>query len=81
MIRTLGGDAEEQPEGLVIRGGQTLTGGIVHSRGDHRIVMAAAVAASICTGPVTIVDADAVNKSYPGFFDDYQLLGGKLHVL
>ena len=46
-----------------------------------RIVMAAAIAATACTEPVTILGAEAVRKSYPDFFDVYQALGGDIHVL
>ena len=53
----------------------------IDGSGDHRIVMAAAVLASIWSAPVTIRGAEAVNKSYPSFFDDYQRLGGKIRVL
>ena len=38
--------------------------------------MMAAVAASRCAGPAEILGAEAVNKSYPAFFDHYKLLGG-----
>lgn len=48
---------------------------------DHRIVMAAAIAATASRAPVTILGAEAVNKSYPSFWDDYQRLGGEIHVL
>jgi 3-phosphoshikimate 1-carboxyvinyltransferase len=40
--------------------------------------MAAAIAATMCAEPVLIKGAEAVNKSYPGFFDDLRLLGGVL---
>lgn len=49
--------------------------------GDHRIVMAAAIAATACQGPVTILGAGAVEKSYPAFWQDYKELGGEVHVL
>ncbi len=55
-----------------------LKGGIVDSKHDHRIAMAAAIAATVCTGPVTILDAQCVQKSYPGFWDDFVKLGGML---
>ena len=58
-----------------------LAGGEVNSFNDHRIVMAAAVAACICESPVVIRDAQAVNKSYPDFFEDYKKLGGKADVI
>ncbi len=43
--------------------------------------MAAAIAAIRCEGPVTILGAEAVNKSYPTFFEDYVKLGGKCEFL
>ena len=45
---------------------------------DHRIVMAAAVAAALCDGPVEIRGAEAVARSYPEFFEDYGMLGGEV---
>jgi 3-phosphoshikimate 1-carboxyvinyltransferase len=73
MIRDLGGRAEEQQEGFTVYGG--LSGGTVFGAGDHRIVMASAVASAVC--PVTIKGAEAVSKSYPGFFEDLSSLGGE----
>jgi primosomal protein N' len=81
FLQDLGGRAEELPEELIIHGQPALSGGIVDGANDHRIVMAAAIAASSCTAPVTILGAAAVNKSYPGFWDDYRHLGGDVHVL
>ena len=43
---------------------------------DHRIAMAAAAASCICSEPVIITGAEAVEKSYPHFFDDFRALGG-----
>lgn len=60
------------------RGVDALTGGEVDSHNDHRIAMMAAIAASRATGEVVIHGAEAVNKSYPDFFDHYRLLGGKV---
>ena len=81
LIRDLGGDAEERPDGMIIRGKPLLPGGSVDGCADHRIVMAAAIAATVCTNPVTIKGAEAANKSYPGFFEDYKGLGGKINEL
>lgn len=81
LIRDLGGDAEERPDGMVIRGKPLLRGGQVDGCNDHRIVMAAAIAATNCTEPVTILGAEAVNKSYPGFFRDYKGLGGRINEI
>ncbi|NTU89025.1 MAG: 3-phosphoshikimate 1-carboxyvinyltransferase [Actinobacteria bacterium] len=80
MLGAIGGDVEETADGLVIRG-KALEGGEVHSYGDHRIVMSAAIAASLCSLPVTIIDAHAVEKSYPAFFEDLRKLGGVAHVV
>ena len=77
MIKALGGECTELPEGLIVEGCGSLRGGTVDGENDHRIVMSAAVAAIICKEPVTIVGAQASAKSYPGFFDDYRMLGGK----
>lgn len=81
MINSLGGFAESTEDSLTVRGTGTLPGGEVDSFNDHRIVMAAAVAACICENPVIIHDAQAVNKSYPNFFEDYRKLGGKADVI
>lgn len=80
LLRSLNGAVTELSDGLVVHGGG-LTGGVVDSFHDHRIAMAAAVAATACVEPVTILDAGAVNKSYPAFFEDYQKLGGVVHVV
>ena len=78
-LAALGG-GEEGPDFLTVRGGP-LTGGTVDSAGDHRIAMAAAIAATACTGPVTIRGAECVQKSYPDFWEAYKALGGDIHVL
>ena len=44
---------------------------------DHRIAMAASIAAGFASGPVKVIDAQVVSKSYPGFFDDFSSLGGE----
>ena len=76
MLSSLGGDCTELEDGLVIRGREKLTGGCVDGVNDHRIVMSAAVAAVACENPVTILGAQAADKSYPAFFEDYKKLGG-----
>ena len=75
MIESLGGKAESTEDTLRIYG-TGLNGGTVNSHNDHRIAMAAAIAATICAEPVTILGAEAVNKSYPKFWDEYHRLGG-----
>ena len=69
---------QELPDGLIIQGGKPLQGGTVSAFGDHRIAMSAAVAAILAQGPVTVTGAQAVEKSYPAFWADYECLGGKV---
>lgn len=79
-LRKLGGDIEEMPDGLVIRGTGRLKGGAADGCGDHRIVMALTVASTICENPVLIEGAQAIKKSYPNFFSDFVHLGGRLSI-
>ncbi len=72
LIRSLGGEAEEEESSIVIKGRESLRGGHVYSFNDHRIVMAAAVASLRCTEPVKIEGFEAVKKSYPEFFRDFE---------
>lgn len=81
MLIALGAQAEEGPDFLTVHGVASLAGGTVDGANDHRIVMAAAIAATACTGPVTILGAEAIRKSYPGFWEEYKRLGGTVHVL
>ncbi len=74
MLRALGGEVEEREDGLVIHGGKLLSGGTVDSWNDHRIAMSAAVAACLCRGSVTVAGANAVEKSYPRFWEDFRYL-------
>ena len=71
MIRALGGDITPTSDGMIIVGKPELDGGIVDSFSDHRIVMSAAIASTVCKNPVTIIGYEAVNKSYPDFFDHF----------
>ena len=81
MIRALGGSVETEADKLVIHGTGKLSGGTVDAANDHRIVMAASIAASICDAPVIVRGAEAVNKSYPTFFEDLKSVKGDVHVL
>ena len=75
MIESLGGSAEATEDTLCIRG-TGLTGGTVNAHNDHRIAMAAAIAATVCKEPVTILGAECVEKSYPKFWAEFARLGG-----
>lgn len=80
IICALGGKAIVDKDDLIVDGCGKLVGGEVDSFVDHRIVMSAAIAATICTGEVVINNAQDVAKSYPNFFEDYCALGGKVLV-
>ena len=81
MLAALGANANELPDALEITGKPRLIGGTVDGAGDHRIVMAAAMASILCENPVTILGAEAVNKSYPHFFSDFNAIGGLINVI
>ena len=76
MLNSLGIHTVSTENTLKVIPGNIL-GGTVNSFADHRIAMAAAIAATAASGPVTILDAQCVSKSYPGFWEDYQALGGR----
>ncbi|MBE6958847.1 MAG: 3-phosphoshikimate 1-carboxyvinyltransferase [Ruminococcaceae bacterium] len=76
LLEALGGSAAATGDTLTVSPAR-FTGGTVDSCNDHRIAMAAAIAATVSTGPVTILGAEAVKKSYPQFWAEYRRLGGK----
>ena len=74
LIRSLGGEAEELPDGIVIHGSGRLRGGKADTFNDHRIAMSAAAASVFCDEPVTVLGAECVGKSYPAFWRDFEAL-------
>lgn len=80
-LNAIGGQVSQTEDGLEIQPIAAFTGGTADSCGDHRIAMSLAVAATRSTAPVTILGAEAVRKSYPDFWSDYQKLGGTVHVI
>lgn len=75
-LNKIGGEVEELKDGLIIKGKNSLKGGIVDSWNDHRIAMAMAVASIKCDEPLIIKNSGAVKKSYPQFWEDFKMLGG-----
>lgn len=75
MLRGLGCSVSESADGFTVTGG-SIAGGKVDSANDHRIAMAAAIAATVSKAPVILLGAEAVSKSYPHFWADYAALGG-----
>jgi 3-phosphoshikimate 1-carboxyvinyltransferase len=71
----LGIDIRFQDDLMLVKGAPAIGNATVSSHGDHRVAMACAIAALRAGAPVTITGAEAVNKSYPSFFNDLQLLG------
>jgi 3-phosphoshikimate 1-carboxyvinyltransferase len=74
-LSQLGIAVEARADGLVITGGAP-RGGLLKSHGDHRIAMAAAIAANACEGPSTVRGWRAVASSYPGFARDLASVTG-----
>lgn len=79
MINNLGGKAVIEGDTLTVDG-TGYRGGTVDALNDHRIAMSAAIAATVCSEPVTLLNAHEVKKSYPGFWEDYKKLGGNYEL-
>lgn len=75
-LQTLGASIKVEGDEILIYGKKQLQGGTIDSFNDHRIVMMAAMAALRSKNPVIIKRSNAVNKSYPHFFEDYEKVGG-----
>lgn len=79
-LRALGIRVEETPDGAMIEGGR-ISGGAVHSHGDHRIAMSFAIAAQRAQGDVRIIDVANVATSFPGFMATAHAAGMNLREL
>ena len=79
-IGAMGGKATIDEDDLVIEGMPELKGGTVDAANDHRIAMMATVMATHANGPTTVQGAECVRKSYPGFWNDYTILGGQVSM-
>lgn len=77
-LNAVGGRVEAGSDSLTIYPVKQFTGGTVDACNDHRIVMAMSVAATRSAAPVIIIGSEAVEKSYPSFFDDFRKLGGEV---
>ena len=80
-LSSLGARIRSYEDRIEIIGGHRLTGGTVSSFNDHRIAMTLAVAALLSEGPVIINEMESVNKSYPGFINDFGHLGGNIRII
>jgi 3-phosphoshikimate 1-carboxyvinyltransferase len=79
LVRAFGGVAHVEQDDLLIEGGTVPSAGTVDAEGDHRMAMAAAVAASACGGreASVITGWESVATSYPGFADTLVRLAGR----
>lgn len=80
-LKAMGVDVTQTPDGMIINGGKGLKGAKLKGYNDHRIVMSFSVAGLFAQGETVIDEAESINKSYPSFFEDYNMLGGKANVL
>ncbi len=69
-----------QEDLMLIKGGTGIKAATVHSRHDHRIAMACAVAGLKASGETIIEEAEAINKSYPDFYSHLKMLGADVSL-
>jgi len=75
FLRNMGADIQEREDGCVIEGPCTLKGATIDTHGDHRIMMASAIAAIVADGRTIIEDCNCHEVSYPTFKEDLISLG------
>lgn len=80
-FKALGVDISKTDDGLVINKTGIVGGGAVSGYNDHRMVMALSVLSAVSSGDIILRGAEAVNKSYPNFFEDFSSLGGSYNVI
>ena len=74
-LKNMGISVTELSDGLEITGGK-IHGGEINGENDHRIVMAFSIAGAVASGQTVITDREAINKSYPLFFEDFKKIKG-----
>lgn len=67
-------------DNMVIEGNGIVKGNTAHSFHDHRIAMALSIAALKADAPVVIEAAEAINKSYPHFYEDLKMMGATVSL-
>ena len=75
MLEALGAKTETTEDTLAVSPAP-YSSCTIDATNDHRIAMSAGIAATVASGPVTVINADSVNKSYPDFWAQYRRLGG-----
>lgn len=81
FLGAMGADVRGTRDGCIVRGPSRLHEAFVESLGDHRILMAAAVAGLVADGPVDISDPSCYRVSYPSFLEDFRTLGADFEVV
>ncbi len=81
FLKAMGADVHGTRDGCVVRGPTRLHGAFVDSHGDHRILMAAAVAGLVADDAVDITDPVCFRVSYPSFLEDFRSLGADVAVV
>jgi 3-phosphoshikimate 1-carboxyvinyltransferase len=77
-LRLCGVDAEERPDGMIVRGGAVKGGAAVVTHGDHRIAMSFLVLGGAAQGAVQVDEAEMIATSFPGFGDFMRGLGAEI---
>lgn len=76
----MGVEIKLQDDLMLVEGGKGIKGATVNSRHDHRIAMACAVAALNADDEIIIEEAEAINKSYPDFYEHIKSLGAAVSI-
>ncbi len=80
FLSDMGADISGTEDGCVVNGVRRLRGATIHTEGDHRIFMAAAIAALAASSDTVIEDTGSFSVSYPGFLRDLHQLGCRVKV-
>ncbi len=81
MLRNLGVEVDVRENSFSFDGIDKFNSAKINSYNDHRIAMAASIAATFADGPIKIIDSECVEKSYTNFYCDFKRLGGEIDVL
>lgn len=81
FLKKMGADISATDDGATIFSSSLQGGCKINPSGDHRIAMAAAIAATFCEEPVIIDNPDCVAVSYPNFFKDLEKLSGNFEFI
>jgi 3-phosphoshikimate 1-carboxyvinyltransferase len=78
QFNSLGATIIEKPNGLIIEGSPSITGGTADSCNNGKLAMMIAIASAFAENEIVLENSDVVKKTYPNFWDDFIALGGRL---